>query len=194
MTITLTRDEAQKMLHYMDDGGDYTDNYGKLIEMLRARLSQCERCGEENPAEIHTCTPNYIDRRQWKFDPMTGEPLVDDWPLYSGLPQEPVAVWELQEGGWDTIADRDWMESLPIGTKLYTAPPQREEGCAECGKKSSDGWALYCVKCSEREWQGLTENEKELLWDEAVEGREHFCSQFGDFADAIEAKLKQKNA
>jgi len=47
---------------------------------------------------------------------------------------EPVAVWELQEGGWDTIADRDWMESLPVGTKLYTAPPQRE-------------------------WQGLTDEE-----------------------------------
>jgi hypothetical protein len=28
-----------------------------LIEALRARLSQCERCGEVNPAEIHTCTP-----------------------------------------------------------------------------------------------------------------------------------------
>lgn len=39
---------------------------------------------------------------------------------------EPVAVWELQEGGWDTIADAEWMETLPIGTKLYTAPPQRE--------------------------------------------------------------------
>jgi len=48
---------------------------------------------------------------------------------------EPVAVWELQESGWDTIADADWMESLPIGTKLYTAPPQRE-------------------------WQGLTEAER----------------------------------
>jgi hypothetical protein len=91
-------------------------------------MTTCERCGESNPAEIHTCTP------------------------------------------------------------------KREEGCAECGKKSLDGWALYCVKCSEREWQGLTENEKELLWDEAVEGREHFCSQYGNFADAIEAKLKEKNA
>lgn len=39
---------------------------------------------------------------------------------------EPVAVWELQEGGWDTIADAAWMETLPIGTKLYTAPPQRK--------------------------------------------------------------------
>ena len=44
-----------------------------------------------------------------------------------------------------------------------------------------------------KEWQGLTENEKELLWDEAVDGKEHFCSQYGDFADAIEAKLKEKN-
>jgi len=40
--------------------------------------------------------------------------------------QEPVAVWELQDGGWDTIADPEWMESLPIGTKLYTHPPKRE--------------------------------------------------------------------
>jgi hypothetical protein len=39
---------------------------------------------------------------------------------------EPVAVWELQEGGWDTIADADWMETLPVGTKLYTTQPQRE--------------------------------------------------------------------
>jgi hypothetical protein len=45
----------------------------------------------------------------------------------------------------------------------------------------------------QREWKGLTENEKELLWDEAVDGREHFCSQYGDFADTIEAKLKEKN-
>ena len=30
---------------------------------------------------------DYVDKRQWKYDPMTGEPLVDGWPLYSGLPQ-----------------------------------------------------------------------------------------------------------
>ena len=38
---------------------------------------------------------------------------------------EPVAVWELFEDGWDSIADPEWMESLPVGTKLYTTPPQR---------------------------------------------------------------------
>ena len=41
--------------------------------------------------------------------------------------QKPVAVWELFEDGWDSIADPEWMESLPIGTKLYTHPPQRTE-------------------------------------------------------------------
>ncbi len=30
--------------------------------------------------------PNYVDRRHWKYDPMTGEPLIDGWPLYSCLP------------------------------------------------------------------------------------------------------------
>ena len=39
--------------------------------------------------------------------------------------QEPVAVWELQEDGWDTICDGDWLKTLPVGTKLYTTPPQR---------------------------------------------------------------------
>lgn len=28
-----------------------------LLDAIRARLSQCDRCGEVNPAEIHTCTP-----------------------------------------------------------------------------------------------------------------------------------------
>ena len=31
--------------------------------------------------------PKYVDCRQWKYDPMTGEPLIDGWPLYSGLPK-----------------------------------------------------------------------------------------------------------
>ena len=53
--------------------------------------------------------------------------------------------------------------------------------------------ALRTALAQHREWVGLTENEKELLWDEAVDGREHFCSQYGDFADTIEAKLLDKN-
>jgi hypothetical protein len=32
---------------------------------------------------------------------------------------ETVAVWELQETGWETICDGDWLMTLPIGTRLY---------------------------------------------------------------------------
>ncbi len=65
----------------------------------------------------------------------------------------------------------------------------REEGCAECGKKSSDGWALYCVKCSEtsREWQGLTYEDKHYL-NEVLNLQGRF-----PIIDAIESMLKEKN-
>jgi hypothetical protein len=38
---------------------------------------------------------------------------------------EPVAVWELQESGWETICDGDWLMTLPMGTRLYYTPQQR---------------------------------------------------------------------
>lgn len=47
-----------------------------VMKALRTRLAQPD-----------TELPEYVDRRHWKCDPMTGEPLVDGWPLYSGLPQ-----------------------------------------------------------------------------------------------------------
>lgn len=98
-------------------------------------MTICERCGESNPAEIHTCTPDF--------------------------------------------------------SKAGFGKPQREEGCAGCEKKASDGWALYCVKCTEREWVGLTDEEI----TEAYAGGMHVL--FGDankgFARAIESKLREKN-
>ena len=107
---------------------------------------------------------------------------------------EPEPVWELQEGGWDTVADADWMETLPVGTKLYTAPPQRESTCAECDKKQSDGWALYCVDClrefytapPKKEWVGLTKDEVNN-WELPE------LPTVYEFAKFVEAKLKDKN-
>jgi hypothetical protein len=71
---------------------------------------------------------------------------------------------------------------------------QREEGCAECGKKSSEGWALYCVKCNEREWQGLTDGEVEEV-ERWVEFKEEGSGRIptGKLIRYIEAKLKEKN-
>lgn len=76
--------------------------------------------------------------------------------------QEPVAVWELFAGGWESIADGDWMQTLPIGTKLYTLPlPQQPpvEAQTEAEKTAySFGWykALesiernFCSRCGKR--------------------------------------------
>jgi hypothetical protein len=73
-----------------------TTNSQAAIEALRIRLSQCERCGEKNPAEIHTCSPQ--------------EPVA--W--FCELPDNKISikiVGKPTEGNWKP---------------LYTAPPQRE--------------------------------------------------------------------
>ena len=59
---------------------------------------------------------NYVDRRQWKYDPMTGEPLIDGWPLYSGLPQR---EWQgLTDEERDEICLGDEAISRAIEAKL----------------------------------------------------------------------------
>jgi hypothetical protein len=82
--------------------------------------------------------------------------------------------------------------AAPLRERLaQEAVVMRERSCAECGK--SGGWALYCVKCMERierEWFGLTESEKVNV------ALDCGCADVAwmDFADAIEAKLREKNA
>ena len=64
-----------------------------------------------------------------------------------------------------------------------------EKGCAECGVKTSEGYALYCVKCSApmREWVGLTNEEMDFLFP-------HGSSVWlRDTVKIVEAKLKEKN-
>ena len=63
-----------------------------------------------------------------------------------------------------------------------------DQGCAECGVKSSDGYALYCVKCSEplREWVGLTDQEIDNLnLSNKIKVKQ--------LIRLIETKLKEKN-
>ena len=68
--------------------------------------------------------------------------------------QEPVAVWELFEDGWDSIADQEWMETLPVGTKLYTfTPPQRKpltDEEIECIYDRYGGNMTNCARAIER--------------------------------------------
>ena len=63
---------------------------------------KCERCGEKNPAEIHTCTPQ--------------EPVAWVWTVNSG------AGYITRGVGFDK-ADIPFAKHTP----LYTAPPQRQQ-------------------------------------------------------------------
>ena len=84
---------------------------------------------------------------------------------YEPAQQKPVAVWELFEDGWDSIADPEWMETLPVGTKLYTSPP------------------------AQRTWIGLTHEEIEQGCKESWVTEQAWQSAVW----WAEAKLKEKN-
>ena len=108
--------------------------------------------------------------------------------------QEPV-MWSIFDGKYHDVFDTKYDVDKIIKFKkgkvvvkpLYAAPPQKEEGCAQCGKQSSKGWALYCVECAgKQEWVGLTHEERFLNDCRSPEEIE--------YAKAIEAKLKEKNS
>jgi hypothetical protein len=88
MIITLTREEAQQVLddieaiakadyrHWQELAslGEFErwarSRANHIAETLRARLAEpvvCARCGEVNPAEIHTCTPK--EQEPWQVIP-----------------------------------------------------------------------------------------------------------------------------
>ena len=77
----------------------------ETIEALRTRLSQCERCGEVNPAEIHTCTPK------------VQEPVA--WGVPNTRPTEKARFMML-------LHSLDGCQYPKQLVPLYTAPPQRE--------------------------------------------------------------------
>ena len=82
--------------------------------------------------------------------------------------QEPVA-WVAYENGekHGIDFDEDDIAKLPVGTMLYTAPPQRE-------------------------WQGLTDEEILEEYRQSYGDDGNLTDVY--FARAIEAKLKEKNA
>lgn len=105
---------------------------------------QCDRCGEVNPAEIHTCTPK--EPVAWMYD----------FPNPDNAREDMIRDWMAQS--YEEVVRNNGFNVRP----LYTAPPQRE-------------------------WQGLTDEEAEHIYAE-------YWNDVAMFIEAIEAKLKEKNA
>jgi len=69
--------------------------------------------------------------------------------------QEPVAYCYVQKGTSVDILTFDAEPDDAVeGTlfPLYTTPQPKAQTacCAECGRKESDGWFLYCMDCMEK--------------------------------------------
>jgi hypothetical protein len=65
---------------------------------------------------------------------------------------EPVAVMELYESGWDLVEDidKDWLETLSFGTKLYTRPQPKQEQDSTCNhtlRAQGKSYPRTCKKC-----------------------------------------------
>ena len=80
--------------------------------------------------------------------------------------QEPMAYVTIDAAlpsDWQKVPSIKWVDK-PISGPLYTAPPKRE-------------------------WVGLTDSDKQEAFDETQEA----SGGFWEFADYLEAKLKEKN-
>ncbi len=139
-------------------------------------MTTCERCGEVNPAEIHTCTPNEFNP-DWSVMAVMVEEQQRMAKRIEELEaqlaqQEPVAIVTSDlDGGNKSIKflnDVAYM-NLMQKTLLYTAPLQRE-------------------------WQGLTDEEMFNCLAQTDGEAKRLPLGFKWFAEAIEAKLKEKNA
>ena len=89
-------------------------------------------------------------------------------------------------GCWQDSTDPVWFTEWEYRIKPSDI---QETGCAKCGVKTSDGYALYCVKCIEpmRQWIGLTDDEIAQSVGSPLD--EVYLSDF----HKVIAKLKEKN-
>ena len=97
---------------------------------------------------------------------------------------------QLVEQGNDFVPDWDTLQPyIDRIAELELKIVMLDEACANCGVKTSDGYALYCVKCSEplREWLDLTDEEISQAVGSSL--NEMYLTYFRK----VIAKLKEKN-
>jgi hypothetical protein len=152
--------------------------------------------------------PNYVDRRQWKYDPMTGRSLsnpddVTPWEQYAferGYFRALQVVREDQQRDFkfSTIEEAKQPVPTPVGRPQLTDDESRFADAFIALQKAGYGKeAEIVLKCKPR-WQGLTDEviwlEYQRLWPFHPAEEPTLAKDIMKFASAIEAKLKEKNA
>jgi hypothetical protein len=166
---------------------------------------KCDRCGEVNPAEIHTCTP----KQHWSDCAVHSEPAYPAGECdCSGFQpeKEPVAIVDVSDGR-PFVCVHD--QTLKAGTPLYTSPHSATHSAdsADSFCKSepvawtvrglitdfSQDFSAYQTKTytvplytapPQREWKGLTDED----WIIGKRSADYVAG-----AEWAEAKLKEKN-
>ena len=142
-----------------------------VLEALRARLSQCQRCGEVNPAEIHTCTPK------------EQEPVA--WRTFDGEGGYEYRSYELNKD-----YDKEWLKRNP-NHKGWVEPLYKDPTpCQTCEALARTVMMDQTSHDKNKEWVGLTDDEYELMAEKRVTN--YFFNTL-DYAHDIETKLKEKN-
>jgi hypothetical protein len=158
--MTTLREAAQQALEALEYHVEQTRSIWKTsqaIDALRAALAQqtqtpCD-IAEDGVCEVIDCCRN---RSQEEQEPVL---VVEQEPDY-------MSCGHFYEGSKPFI-DPTEVWKLPIGTKLYTAPPRRE-------------------------WQGLTDTDIARVF-RAVYGGVRFGPSEKEFAIAVESLIKEKN-
>jgi hypothetical protein len=179
MTITLTREEAQSVLDALEqlDGwdtatqGDIVFDPSDEIEILRARLAQ----PEPEPVE---------QDGSWVS---VHKSCVQDCWCHKCNEHTVVKV-----GGYDIPYKATTMILCPdCGNKRCPKANDHDNACTGSNELGQPGSAYADTAPPQREWQGLTAAEMmELL----PKNNDVLEKRIAEFACAIEAKLKEKNA
>ena len=127
--MTDLRKAAEMLMKALDDG--WVERGDNVVIALRQALAQPEQ--PMSPEHL----PRYVATNGVK-------------PMEGG-------------GGGGSQPEPDWTTDTPVPPFKYLDLPeykttQPEQGCAECGVKASDGYALYCVACAEKFVGGYKEN------------------------------------
>lgn len=203
------------------------DNYGDWL-WLETALEQCKRSTKESLTALRQaieqaeeqdthcrhcngigcvvcdarCLPEQVTIKQgWDVDTLLAKPE-----------QDPVA-WVCEGFGKqknNLDYDQEDVDALPVGTMLYTSPPQadKQEPVAYIDRVSGkpkfiDGYVvqtdydipLYAAP-PRKEWVGLTEDDIVDLYCQVGDETEWAIGGLKDampFANLVEAKLKEKN-
>jgi hypothetical protein len=96
----------------------------------------------------------------------------------------------------------DWQSAVEfLRARLAQPEPEPQEVIAKWIKTNTEHRQWYiCPKCSHQtprfkdEWQGLTDEERLRCFDDVDWNKVDWCPDHEQYAKAIEAKLKEKNA